>query len=276
MDAHVDDGEDRFAVRTPHRLIERVRKVSYDRARRATRGGRDEEVRVVVRLEPVIGIGEEQQLRVVGRQLSARLVDVECLARDDTPVRAARIHRPDFAAEHIVQQRRSGAVKRDSCAVRRQTVLDHRPVPLGQARFLTRRHDDFPQVPLLVILVKRVHVVPQSIAFTLRRGPWLTRKEIDRRAVGRPRWRSWQRRMMGQRPGFAAGRGEQLQLAVADEENRRPVGGPARLDWNVTGIGEGQLRGRSAAVRLTPQLPDGPSHFPIRFALKVNERATVR
>ena len=103
--AHVDVRDDRAAVRRPGRLLDGVGIVGGQHQPRRAAGGRHDEQRPrVVRLHPLVRVGDEQHLRVVRRQLDAALLD-GIVAGQRAGVLAAGVHHPHFAARGVGQER---------------------------------------------------------------------------------------------------------------------------------------------------------------------------
>ena len=274
MDAHIDDGDDRLAVGSPRRIIERVLEVGQQRLRCAARGRHHEDRGVVVRLEALVRIGEEQHLAVVGRELGKRFLDA--IARQRARIRAADVHHPDFAAEGVAGERCRRAMHRDLGAVARQPVIRHRIIARLQLRFGAGRDDHLPQVPLFVVFVEGVDVVPQPIALAVFRRRRVAGQEIDGRAVRRPVRRRRRRGVTGKCPRLSAIGRDQLELTVANKQQRLAVRRPANAPRNgrVAAFGERELHRRAVQI-LAPEMRDRTARFPVHFGQHVGERAAV-
>ena len=78
-------------------------------------------------------------------------------------------------------------MERDLAAVLGQVVLGDGEVAVRDPRLGLRRDRDLPQMRLLVVLVVRVDVVFDSVPRLFVGGFWFGRREVQRRAVRRPR-----------------------------------------------------------------------------------------
>ena len=130
-------------------------------------------------------------------------------------------------------------------------------------------------MPLLEVLVERVDIVSQPFALTLVGGRRIGGEEIDGRAVRRPRGEltpvAWRVRTRDSPP--SAGRSEicpsRMNSSVLPSgDQRRPTGMSPRF-------AEGELRRRTAADLLAPEVPDRAARSSSRPAQHVGERAAV-
>ena len=274
--AHVDGGIDRSAVGCPRRLVDRIFEVGQQRTTAAAGGRNDEQVRVVVRLELRAGLGEKQHFGVVGRDLGSRLFDL--IVGEAAGAAAVRVDHPDFAARRVVGQRRGSAVIDDASAVAGHAKAGDGPVAGRDLRLRPGRHGNLPEVPLLERrLVERVHVVAELIALAFLGGARVRRGEIDGRPVGGPRRRNRcadAGRVMREVARLAAVHCQQLELAVAPEDDRAAVGRPASGSRRLAVLAERELL-RVAADRLPPQVPYRTSQLPVGVAAHVCQRAAV-
>ncbi len=182
--AQIHDGDNGFAVGRPRRVVDRVVELRQQRLRRTARRGHHEDRRVVVRLEPLVGVGEEQHLAVVGRELRRRLRNL--VSRKSPGVGARHVHDPHFAAEAVADERRRASLHRDLRAVARQPVLQDRRLAGRQLLFGSGRDAHFPELLRLVVLLERVDVVAQPIALAFLAGWRIAGEEIDGRTIRRP------------------------------------------------------------------------------------------
>ena len=273
--AQIGDGDDGFAVGRPRRVVDRVLEIGQQRLRRTARRGHDEDRRVVVRLEPLVGVGEEQHLAVVGRELRRRFRN---LVPGERPgVGACHVHDPHFATETVADQRRRTAVHRDVRAVAREPVLEDRRLAGRQLLFGSGRDVDFPELLRLVVLLERVDVVAQPIALAFLAGRRIAGEEIDGRAIRRPHRRRRWCGVTGEGPRLSAIGGDQLNLTGAQEQDRLAVRRPANAARrrNVAAFREGELNGCAVDV-LPPQVPDRSAGLPVDFGQHVHERPPVR
>ena len=125
--------------------------------------------------------------------------------------------------------------------------------------------------------VQRVDIVAYAIALTFVGGARVGRGEIYGGAVRRPRrWNAGADvcRVVCQRPRLAAAGGQQVQLAVAPEDERAAVRRPAGCPRRFARFAKGELF-RCAADGLPPQVPHRTACFPIGVTAHVGERAAV-
>ena len=273
--AQIDDGDDRFAVGRPRRVVDRVLEIGQQRLRRAAGRGDHEDRRVVVRLEPLVGVGEEQHLAVVGGELRRRFRNL--VSRERAGVGARDVHDPHFAAEAVADERRRAALHRDLRAVAREPVLEDRRLAGRQLLFGSGRDVHFPELLRLVVLLERVDVVAQPIALAFLAGWRIAGEEIDGRAIRRPDRRRRRGGVTGEGPRFSAIGGDQLNLTGAQEQDRLAVRRPANAARrrNVAAFRERELNWRAVDV-LPPQVPDRPAGLPVDFGQHVRERPPVR
>ena len=169
-------------------------------------------------------------------------------------------------------------MKDDACPVAGQTEAEHRPVARRNLRFRPGADGDLPDVPVLERrFVQRVDIVAYAIALTFVGGARVGRGEIHGGAVRRPGRRNAGAdvcRMVRQRPRLAAAGGQQVQLAVAPEDERAAVGRPAGGPRRFARFAKGELF-RCAADGLPPQIPHRAACFPIGVTAHVSERAAV-
>src|SRR5258708_32779436 len=113
-------------------------------------------------------------------------------------------------------------------------------------------------MPLFEVLVDRVHVVALALAVAFLGGARLLGDEVDRLAVGRPRWGRRARGVVRERACFAAVHRQEPQLSVAAEEKLPAVRCPARAAGNFAALAEAETNRRATADVSPPEVVAGP------------------
>ena len=130
-------------------------------------------------------------------------------------------------------------------------------------------------MPRLVVFVQRVDVVFSALAIAFGGRARIGRDEVDLCAVRRPGGRRNAGGVPGQHARFAAFGRKQLDLAVANEEERRAVGRPTSGTGRVAGWAEGELHRRAAAGVLTPEMPEQAAGVPVGVGERVDDEPAV-
>jgi len=168
-------------------------------------------------------------LRVVGRKLAVDFLDA--VRRDLPGILSGGVGDPGFAASKVLEQRRRRALLQDARAVGGNMKPENREWTVGEFLFDSGVDGNLPEMVLTKILIERVDIVAQPLPFAFSIGRRIVGEEIDRRAVGRPRWRG-----AAIDPGVvprdlarrATVGGDQPDLTSALIEQRTAVGRPAR------------------------------------------------
>ena len=177
----IGDGDDRLASGAGG-VVDRVFEIRQQRLRRTASRRHDKDGRVVVRLEPLVGVGEEQDLAVVGRELRRRFPESRfAYGRALAPVTSITQTSPRKPSPTSGVGPRCIATfvpSRDSL------VFEHRlsPVELCSIQSLP----SLPELLGLVVLLERVDVIALPLTLAVVAGWRIAGEEIHRVAVRRP------------------------------------------------------------------------------------------
>ena len=122
VNPHVHDREDRIPVDRPGRVAELVGQVGSQDPGLAPAGRGQEDVAVVVLLEPLVRARQKQHPGAVGRHLRPRLRHV--VGGQPAGVASIGSHHPDLARVAILEHRIRSAMQGDPLAVAREVVVD--------------------------------------------------------------------------------------------------------------------------------------------------------
>ena len=269
VNPHVHDREDRIPVDRPGRVAELVGQVGGQHPGRTPAGREQEDVAVVVLLEPLVRARQKQHPGAVRGQLRSRLRHVV----GGQPLRVAPVgsHHPDLARVAILEHGVRSAMQGDPLAVAREVIVDDGIVAFGHPRGCARGRRHRPEMTVLEVLFEGVDVVLLCLAGPLLRRLLVGGEKIDGAAVGRPRDGGDRRRVVGELTSLAPLVAQQVDLggvrrAARSQEChhvavRRPAG------TRLTLVAPGQLHD-VAAIRVRP--PD-MTHGTVRVPVGLGE-----
>ncbi len=229
------------------------------------------------RLQPLVGLREKQQLRAVRGQLALDLLDG--IAGERPGASAAGIHHPDFAPGAVIHERRRRTVDDDLPAIPRQTIRQHGPVAVGQLFLFAARDAHFPEVPLLEVLLERVHIVSQPIALALVGRSRIGGQKVDGQAIGRPRGLRHASGVPRELLRVASIGGQPVDLnagvaAAREKQHRLAVGRPSCRRHHAR-LAARELFGLAAGNRLAPDLTNGTIGLPVGPGQRVDDESAI-
>ena len=265
VNPHVHDREDGIPVGRPGRIAELVGQVGSQDSGRTPAGRGQEDVAVVVLLEPLVGARQKQHPGAVRGHLGPRLRHV--VGGQPAGVASVGSHHPDLAGVAILEHRIRSAMQGDPLAVAREVIVDDGIVAFGHPRRCAGRHCHRPEVAVLEVLFEGVDVVLLGLTGLLLERLLVGSEKEDGAAVGRPRDAGNRRRMVGELTPLAPLVAQQVDLGgvrrAARSQECHPVAIRRPAGTRLTLLTPCQLDDVAAIRVRPPDVADGPVRLPV-------------